>query len=262
MGFPLWTLVGMGLSVVGAIFFTLLAYIAQSPRTLMQFGLVGYHLELRVKMFTGISLACLLLLMGFFIAGVPLEPILGETAVATPTPATVVAAQNPVPAATQPLTTADNTPQAATQAEGTRIPSSGAFGGPPPSAQTEAAPLEAGGTAVSSPTAVPNTPEPIDESTRPAETPTPTTTPSPTPTATPTITPTPIEGATAVIDIGSGTIWVHRSPGGQQLALAANGDVVILENGRANRDGRIWQKIRTVKGLTGWVEAQFLAFEE
>jgi hypothetical protein len=35
-----------------------------------------------------------------------------------------------------------------------------------------------------------------------------------------------------------------------------------LENGRANRDGRIWQKIRTVKGIAGWIEEQFISYEE
>lgn len=264
MGFPEWTLLGMGLSVLGAIFFTLLAYIAQSPRTLVRLGLVGYHLELRVKVFTGYTLACLLLLLGFFLAGVPLGP--GETTAVT-TPTTITDA-NQLPAGTiVPITAeADSTHEPTRQIEGTRTPSSGAFGGPPPGSQTEeTATAAALNTSVSNPTEpasatpVPDnnfTPTPV------TATPTPTVTPSPTATPTPTITPTPIDGDTAVIDIGSGTIWVYRSPGGQQLVVVEHGDTVIVENGRANRDGRIWQKIRTVKGVTGWVEAQFLAYEE
>ncbi|HFQ92992.1 MAG TPA: SH3 domain-containing protein [Anaerolineae bacterium] len=55
---------------------------------------------------------------------------------------------------------------------------------------------------------------------------------------------------------------MYRSPGGQQLAVLEHGDTVILENGRANRDGLIWQKIRTVKGIAGWVEEQFISYEE
>ncbi len=263
MGFPEWTLAGMGLSVLGAIFFTLLAYIAQSPRTLVRLGLVGYHLELRVKAFTGYALACLLLLLGFFLAGVPLGPVT-ETAVTTPT--TITDANQP-PAGTTPAITADanSTPGPTKQIEGTRTPSSGAFGGPPPGSQTDETPEAAEETAVTEPTEpaittpVPDnnfTPTPV------TATPTPTVTPSPTATPTPTITPTPIDGDTAVIDIGVGTIWVYRSPGGQQLVLVEGGDTVILENGRANRDGRIWQKISTVNGVTGWVEEQFLAYEE
>ncbi|HIP73742.1 MAG TPA: SH3 domain-containing protein [Anaerolineae bacterium] len=260
----------MGLSVLGAIFFTLLAYIAQSPRTLVWLGLVGYHLELRVKVFTGYALACLLLLLGFFLAGVPLGPV-AETAVATPT---TIADINQPAGTILPITAeADSTHEPTSQIEGTRTPSSGAFGGPPPGAQaeetpetTEETPASAAlSTSVTDPaepasaTPTPNnefTPTPV------TATPTPTVTPSPTATPTPTITPTPIDGDTAVIDIGSGTIWVYRSPGGQQLVVVEHGDTVIVENGRANRDGRIWQKIRTVKGITGWVEEQFLVYEE
>lgn len=271
MGFPEWTLLGMGLSVLGAIFFTLLAYIAQSPRTLVRLGLVGYHLELRVKAFTGYALACLLLLLGFFLAGVPLGP--GETTAVT-TPTTITDANQP-PADTTPAITADanSTPVPTSQIEGTRTPSSGAFGGPPPGSQTDETPETTEDTAVS-PASVTSTPNPTDPAiatpapdeeltpTPVTSTPTPTVTPSPTATPTPTITPTPIDGDTAVIDIGSGTIWVYRSPGGQQLVVVEHGDTVIVENGRANRDGRIWQKVSTVNGVTGWVEEQFLAYEE
>ncbi len=254
----------MGLSVLGAIFFTLLAYIAQSPRTLMQLGLTGHHLELRVKAFTGYALACLLLLLGFFLAGVPLEPLGGETAVATPT---IIAAASQSPGGTiVPITIeADNTRAPTRQIAGTRTPSSGAFGGPPPGLQTEETPEDTEETAVIEPTEpAPATPTPDNDFTPTpvTSTPTPTITPSPTATPTPTITPTPIDGDTAVIDIGAGTIWVYRSPGGQQLVVLENGATVILENGRANRDGLIWQKISTVKGVIGWVEEQFLAFEE
>ena len=268
MGFPEWTLAGMGLSVLGAIFFTLLAYIAQSPRTLVRLGLAGRHLELRVKMFTGYTLACLFLLLGFFLAGVPLGPA-AETAAAAPT-AVAGAGQPPAETNFSVTVTAAGTPSPARPAEGRRTPSSGAFGGPPPGFQPAETTETSGETAVPSqpdteiPVTAAATPTPGNELTPTAVAVTPTATPTPTPTATPTptITPTPIDGETAVIDIGSGTIWVYRSPGGQRLALLTNGDTVILANGRANRDGLIWRKIRTVNGITGWIEEGFIRYEE
>ena len=57
MGFPMWTLIGMGVTAVLALLMTILAYIAQSPRALMRMGLAGYRLDLRVKLFTGYALA-------------------------------------------------------------------------------------------------------------------------------------------------------------------------------------------------------------
>ena len=63
----------MGVTAVLALLMTILAYIAQSPRALMRMGLAGYRLDLRVKLFTGYALASLILMLGFFLAGVPIE---------------------------------------------------------------------------------------------------------------------------------------------------------------------------------------------
>ena len=107
-----------------------------------------------------------------------------------------------------------------------------------------------------------STPEPT-ETLPPTWTPTPTWTPAPTrtPTPTPTLTPTEITEATAVINALSSTIWIRRSPGGQQFVLLENGDIVIPTDGRANQNGTLWREVRTVQGDTGWLQAEFLLFE-
>jgi hypothetical protein len=33
---------------------------------------------------------------------------------------------------------------------------------------------------------------------------------------------------------------------------------VLVENGRANHSGILWREIRTVTGIVGWVQAEFL----
>jgi hypothetical protein len=88
-----------------------------------------------------------------------------------------------------------------------------------------------------------------------------TSTPTPTPEATPTpsLTPTPISGETAVVTTGGGTIWLLRSPGGQNLELLHNADIVILHSGHANQGGILWQEISTLSGFRGWLQEEFLA---
>jgi hypothetical protein len=86
-------------------------------------------------------------------------------------------------------------------------------------------------------------------------------TPTPTETPVPTLTPTPITGQTAVIDIGGGNVWLHRSPGGQNLIILSSGDIVIVLNGRANQGGILWQEVMTVNGVVGWIQAEFLVFD-
>jgi len=73
MGFPTWTLWGMGLSAFGALVAIALAFLAQSPRLLTRLKLNGQRIDLRAKSFTGYGLALLLLALGFFVAGVPLD---------------------------------------------------------------------------------------------------------------------------------------------------------------------------------------------
>lgn len=278
MGFPMWTLVGMGITAVIAMLMIIIAYLAQSPRALVRLGLGGYRLDLRVKLFTGYALASLILMLGFFLAGVPLGSSVNATAVSTPIseiatsdptqPDTgaMVELETAVPSSSNPASTNS------TAENGAQTPSSGAFGGPPPSndenAATEtptltATPEQAGPSAMPRnddvETAVPTSPA-SNSSTTVTATPSPTATATPLPTATPTptITPTPIEGETATIDTNGSTLWVRRSPGGQQLVLVTDNEVVLLENGRANQGGILWREIRTVTGILGWVQEDFL----
>lgn len=267
----------MGVTAVLALLMTIFAYLAQSPRALMRLGLAGYRLDLRVKLFTGYALASLILMLGFFLAGVPIS---SEASTAATTPTAEIAAlptsantgamgtvpETAVPA-TQPQTEASNTDDRTTE-----TPSSGAFGGPPASGSDEvpteaatqtATPEQAGPsptpggatTIVASPAAAVTTEAGTATA---APTATATATPLPTATPTPTITPTPITGITGTIQTSGSTLWLRRSPGGQQLVLVQDDEVVILENGRANQGGILWREVRTVTGIVGWVQAGFL----
>ncbi|MCA9916828.1 MAG: hypothetical protein KC445_02705 [Anaerolineales bacterium] len=272
----MWTLIGMGVTAVLALLMTIMAYLAQTPRALLRMGLAGYRLDLRVKLFTGYALASLILMLGFFLAGVPIDN--GQTASASP-PTTEVAAvatsantgamgavpQTAVPTNTSPAITETNP----TDDRTSETPSSGAFGGPPANSDDETAVAEATATATATPELVGPSPTPggaattssTDTDTGTATTtatPTATATPPPTATPTPTITPTPIEGITAIIKTNGSTLWVRRSPGGQQLILVQDGDVVLVGNGRANQGGILWREVRTVTGIAGWVQTEFL----
>lgn len=286
MGFPMWTLVGMGVTAVLAFLMTGLAYLSQSPRALMRLRLGGYRLDLRVKLFTGYALACLILMLGFFLAGVPLENSTRTTAVATPgsdlisnavdTPqseAMTLPATADVSETEQTTSTDNGANTDSETADGSQTPSSGAFGGPPPGSSDEVAtetPIATATPEQAGPSATPNanleTAVATATATANANANTPTTTPSPTATATPlptftptpTITPTPIEGETAVINTNGSTLWVRRSPGGQQLVIVQDAEIVLLENGRANQGGILWREIRTLSGIVGWVQAEFL----
>lgn len=257
----------MGLSSVGALLFVGLALIAQSPKFLARTRLAGYRLDLRARMFTGYGFALMLLAFGFFLAGVPIGP--NATAVST-----AVAQTTPTPDDGEPeiIGGALETPGTPTATRPTSLtPASGAFGGPPPGSvqETTEAITETGeisgtldlplnttpGATVPGPAATPTAV--LDTAT---PTPSPTSTPSPTPTVTPTptLTPTPIEGETAVIDVGGGTVWLRRSPDGQNLLILNNADTVILLPGHANRAGILWQEVSTVQGDVGWIQAEFL----
>ena len=280
MGFPTWTLIGMGVTAVLALLMTILAYLAQSTRALMRLGLLGQRLDLRVKLFTGYALASLILMLGFFLAGVPLD---SNTAVAVATPVTETAALDPtaavsesgamgaLPLATETASQTNTSGDEIAAPNSTQAPASGAFGGPPsnveevataeitPSATPEqAGPSPTPGETGDAATAVPATTSANANTATPSPSPTATATPLPTATPTPTITPTPIEGITGTINTNGSTLWVRRSPGGQQLVIVQDNEVVILENGRANQGGILWREIRTVSGIVGWVQAEFL----
>ena len=76
------------------------------------------------------------------------------------------------------------------------------------------------------------------------------------------MTPTPIEGETATLNIGTSTLWLRRSPGGQTLVLVRGDETVILLPGHANQAGIIGQQIMTVDGTVGWVQEEFVANDE
>lgn len=254
----------MGMTAFGALVMLIIAYIAQSPKLLRRLGLSGSRLDLRARTFTGYALALLLLAFGFFVAGVPLEgetPTVEVAAAATPIVDTNESGAMAIVATATPEAVAEevvleNTPETERQLQ----PVTGAFSGPPPSAQTATAESIAAAQD-EEPTA---TPSPL-----PTNTPTPTQTPSPTPTPsptatdtpTPTMTPTPIFEATAVINTGSSTLYVKRTPGGQDLALLIGGDVVVLMPGHANVGGVMWQEVSTVDGTIGWVMEDYLDVE-
>ncbi len=256
----------MGLSALGALLALILAFMAQSPQFLARARLTGHRLDLRARQFTGYALAALVLLAGFFVAGVPIGP--PPTATPTPQPFAALTAV-PYPAdSLSPTPMSDVPPNASPTrqlSDAVQTPQSGAFGGPPPTATTNAGagdsdaasnegPAEAAATNAPSPTAT-LTPQPTIQ-------PTSTPTPSPTITSTPTLTPTPVEGETAVIDTGASTLWLYRMPGSQQLILARGGDTVILQPGRAYQGGFLWREVKTLEGVTAWVREEFLSVAE
>lgn len=267
MGFPTWTLIGMGITSLGALLMIAVAYLAQSPRLMARIGLSGARLDLRVRAFTGYALAFLLLAFGFFMAGVPLGSNTETAAAATPalTPSPQAQANvTPLPEAANDTDAAEGavipTATFTRSSSQSQTPESGAFGGAPAgSATTAPAAATESGDAETTPTAT-QTPRPTTTATA-TPTPSATATPTPTPTTTPTptLTPTPIDGETAVIRTGGSTLWVRRAPGGQQLTLVRNGEVVILEGGYGNQGGIIWREIRTVDGVRGWVQAEFVS---
>lgn len=262
----------MGLSALGTLFFLVLSLIAQSPSFMKRAGLTGARIDLRVRALTGFALAMLLLAIGFFLAGVPLES-LPQTTAAEQTPQL---SDNPIPTSAPELDdgAAGQTEQAAGQTEqatAQATPATGAFGGPPPTAtppsEETAAPEATEEGALEETVAIESTapptapPSPTATSLSPTATPTVTATPSPTQTPTPTLTPTPIVGQTAIVSTGGSTVWLHRSPGGQNLVVVSSGDRVIVLSGHANQGGLLWQEISTLDGITGWIEQEFLEYE-
>jgi len=280
----------MGLSGLGALIAIGLAFLAFSPRFVTRLGLNGYRLETRVRMLTGYAFAMLLLALGFFLAGVPLDSqssiestIAAETIMTTPTVAVAVVGVTET-AVSQPLPTLTST----ISDDSSSSSSTGAFSAPPtatnilaitsenqellatpsltislptPARQVSTIPS----TTDTTPTAAsPSLPSVATQTatTTPLATATPTMTPTPSMTPSPTITPTPIEGETAEIDTSGSTLWIRRMPGGQPIVLVRDGDVVIPLSGHANQGGILWQEVRTVDGIRGWVQEEFLSFNE
>ena len=269
MGFPDWTLWGMGISAVGALLMIGLALLAQSPPTLARMRLLSARLDLRAKAFTGYGFALMLLAFGFFLAGVPLGAV-PDTAVADTTPIAQTEAAN-TPVATNQTDADLSTPQPiGTTAPRATLSSaeSGSFGSSLPEATATAVPENStpGPTAPATATATAaatNTPVATNTATAtPTNTATSTASPTPTETSTPTVTPTPIQGETAVITTEGNPVSLRRAPGGQQvLEQLQNGTVVVLQNGRANQGTTLWREVRTTEGILGWVPEELLSFD-
>ncbi len=51
-----------------------------------------------------------------------------------------------------------------------------------------------------------------------------------------------------MINTGSSTVWIKRTPGGQDHVLVRGGDTVILFPGHANIGGSMWREVSTVEG--------------
>lgn len=268
MGFPEWTLWGMGLSIAGALVAITLSWLGQSPRMTRRLALGGARLDLRVRAFTGIALASLLLAIAFFLAGVPLDTASGTE--------TVTQQESPEDEALESSEESRSDQALAADAlmATPATPETGAFSGPPVSQPTTVSDSASG--PVNDPQESQASPpvertSPITATTgapdaqpSPTATPRPTETPTPQPTATPlpTLTPTVIAGPTAVVSTNGSTIWLKRSPGGQNLVLVRDDDIVLLRAGRGNQGGVLWREVATVNGVEGWLQDQFLIAPE
>jgi len=258
----------MGLSAVGALLALLLALLGQSPQLLKRSGLSRARLDVRVRAFTSYAFALLLLAIGFFLAGVPISSLQAETPEEDNSLVEAPEAGNETGANGDGTTIAQQLPPTATITPGT--PETGAFGGPPTETE-ETGDTEPETTDIGVPisptltaqvaTSSASSAGPTSTSTR-ANTATPTTTPLPTITPTPTLTPTPITGRTAVVDTGGSRIWIRRSPGGQNLVLANDEDIVLILPGHANQGGQMWQEISTLDGVSGWLLEELLVISE
>ncbi len=258
----------MGLAALSALLFLALALIAQSPLLLQRVGLSRLRLDLRVRAFTSFAFALLLLAMAFFLAGVPLNASegLASTTSGESVPVLQTESVTSVSALNQ-LSTPTATGEA-TIITTPVTPETGAFGGPPAAEVDEQSTLTSTPELTASPDSDPtetneaNITPTSSQTVEPTVVNTATSTETPTVTPTPTLTPTPISGVTVVINTGGSTIWLKRSPGGQNLTIIHHGDIAILQPRHANQAGQIWQEIRTVDGVTGWILDEFLQSAE
>ena len=259
----------MGISAIAALIALALALVGQSPQFLRRSGLSGARLDKRVRTFTAFAFAFLLLSFGFFVAGVPI----GTQPTGPDTTQVADSAITALPGATlvspEPGNAISSNPQASTSA--TRAtPATGSFDGPPLNTadvqqrQTEEAAEILDPAGQSSPAPQESATSTASATTTPTSTPGATSTPPPSPTLTPTpsLTPTPVLGKTTPVETPGSTVWLRRSPGGQNLVLVHDGDLVFILNGHANQGGIIWSEIRTLEGFVGWLQEELLLLEE
>ena len=269
MGFPTWTLWGMGLSAIGALLAIALAFLAQSPRMLTRLKLNNQRLDLRARTFTGYGLALLLLALGFFVAGVPLDQGNAAETVAD----NGAALEQPAGTLSASATLTETVPLGGNSGAMVGLPTSPSGGedevalGTPEPSLTGTLPLSGTADLSLPPGAV--TGEPASDATQDADsTSAPTVTPTLFPTATstptpaPTMTPTPILGPTARVGDSTSTLPVRRLPGGPVLVVLVRGDTLLPLSGHAFHTGDIWREISTVDGVIGWVPEEFLEYGE
>lgn len=269
MGFPEWTLIGMGLSAAGALLALILAYIGQSPKVLNRSGLKRAHLDLRVRAFTSYAIALLILAIGFFLAGVPLGPQLDSNPPEDQTANTGSALPEEEGASFDSVAVSSSNSLSQTVASTPATPETGAFSGPPAATESfEDIAIEEAEVitpTISIQASAPDFTATSEEelATPPATpTPTPTSTPTPTFTPTPTLTPTPISGRTAAVNSGGNMIWLLRSPGGQNLVLVDDDEILLILPGHANQGGQLWQEVSTLEGVSGWILEDLLGASE
>lgn len=252
----------MGLAAFGALVAILLAFLAQSPRLLSRLSLTGQRMDLRARSFTGYGLALLLLAMGFFLAGVPLDRGESLAAEATDLPGESEVAGTVVVEEETAAAEVAGGQSGAMVGLPTQTPggASGAMSGlitpqatlEPGEVITET--LDAPPSEAVTQVATPGLPDTEATATR-----VPTATPSQEPSPTPS--PTPILLPTARINDQTSTLPVRRLPGGPVLVVLVRGDTVIPLTGNAFHSGEVWQEIQTVDGVIGWVPDRFLEYE-
>ena len=268
----------MGLSILGALLALIFALLGQSPKLVQRLGLSGARLDLKVRTFTTYAFALLLISIGFFLAGIPVGSDSDEPQDSPDTSAQSMvtedsASVSPTFVALDELsgdmsdeeTSVDEAGDLSVEEDAT--PATGSFQGPPPVSPDLSPESEAGSTAGDEVEgAAPDNDDNLssESTSTPRPTSTPTTVASPTPTATPqpTVTPTPIVGETATVSSGGSTIWIVRSPGGQNLTLVRDGDILLVLPGHANQAGLLWREVRTVDGILGWIQETFLEYDE
>ena len=250
----------MGLAAVGALVAILLAFLAQSPRLLSRLKLTGQRLDLRARALTGYGLALLLLAMGFFLAGVPLDANREQIAVETTELQGLGSAVATELAENESAGNGGNGSQSGAMI-GLPTATPGGASGAMGDLITPQATLEPGDiitgtieTTAEAPAPPAATGEPPAATATRAPTETSTPTPMPTPTATPILVPT------ARINDETSTLPVRRLPGGPVLVVLTRGDTVIPLTGNAFRSGEVWKEIQTVNGVIGWVPDRFLEY--
>lgn len=260
--FPLWAL-GLGAGLIASAVCLILSLRMQSYANRIRVS--AYEIERRVRTLTTFALAGLLLAAASFALGLPLS---SSSLPSFGLPVDLTERDS--------LVNVTNTPSFEIPTDAARVAQ---VTGEPEIMQDElipAVPLTNTNGADDMPEPTPQIPLPTESllptetpADTPTATPTPTNTPTPTPTPTntptntptPTPTPTPITADTALVNTNGSTLWLRDTPGGQNIALMQDRDLIILEAGNANYAGLVWKEIRTLDGVAGWVERRFLQFE-